>query len=300
MRKIGSVFLAIVLCQSGGLAQTAQAAPDATVRLQLDSKSGGAWLSPYMQNLAAQIQRTWQSTASRLNHGSKPAETRIGFAILRDGSIQEAAIVSSSGDAVLDKLALDALNSSSPAPDLPTVPSNVLKVTAIFDYGSPSPPLYEQKSDALHPTYSAAAPRSAGPQDKRRFGPIEVLSDTEGVDFAPYLNQVVATVKKNWYLLIPDEARPPELKKGKVVIEFAILRDGSVADMLLRAPSGDVAFDRAAWGAIAGSAPLLPLPTTFTGPELKLRFRFYYNPAKSDLSSDTTNQQGDVAKPMSK
>ncbi|HUI82972.1 MAG TPA: TonB family protein [Candidatus Binatia bacterium] len=114
-------------------------------------------------------------------------------------------------------------------------------------------------------------------------GNLEVLSDTQGVDFGPYLSRVLQAVRMNWYNLIPEEARPPLLKKGKVSIEFVILKDGKVAGMVLRGPSGDVALDRAAWGGITASVPFAPLPNEFHGPYLALRFHFYYNPGKGDL-----------------
>src|SRR5208283_1500743 len=57
-------------------------------------------------------------------------------------------------------------------------------------------------------------------------GNLEVLSDTEGVDFGPYLSRVLQAVRINWYNLIPEEARAPLMKKGKVSIEFVILKDG--------------------------------------------------------------------------
>lgn len=92
-------------------------------------------------------------------------------------------------------------------------------------------------------------PASDGSQDKTHSA-LEVLTDTERVDFGPYFNKLVTDVRKNWYRLIPDEARPPQLKTGKVAVEFAILPDGKIAGMVVRTPSGDVALDRAAWGAI--------------------------------------------------
>jgi len=73
------------------------------------------------------------------------------------------------------------------------------------------------------------------------------------------------------------------MKKGKLQIEFAITKDGKVADMRLTAGSGDVALDRAAWAGISASNPFPPLPGDFTGPYLALRFRFFYNPDKADL-----------------
>jgi TonB family protein len=114
----------------------------------------------------------------------------------------------------------------------------------------------------------------------RQLGNLEVLSDTQGVDFGPYLQRILQDVRENWYHLIPESA---EMKKGKLAIEFAITKDGKVADMRLIASSGDVALDRPAWGSITASNPFPPLPRDFTGPYLALRFRFYYNPDKADL-----------------
>jgi TonB family protein len=114
----------------------------------------------------------------------------------------------------------------------------------------------------------------------RQLGALDILSDTQGVDFGPYLQRILEDVRQNWYRLIPESA---EMKKGKLAIEFAIAKDGSIADMRLVATSGDAALDRAAWGGIFSSNPFPPLPSEFTGPYLALRFRFYYNPDKSDL-----------------
>jgi TonB family protein len=117
----------------------------------------------------------------------------------------------------------------------------------------------------------------------RTFGNLEVLSDTQGVDFGPYLQRVVDAVRRNWYTLIPEAARAPLLKRGKVAIEFAILPDGKVAGMKITGVSGDVSLDRAAWGGITASNPFAPLPSEYHAPYLALRFRFYYNPQKGDM-----------------
>ncbi len=114
-------------------------------------------------------------------------------------------------------------------------------------------------------------------------GNMEILSDTMGVDFGPYLARVLNDVRRNWYQLIPEVARAPLMKRGRVAIEFAIMKDGSVAGMRLVDPSGDVSLDRAAWGGITASNPFQPLPGEFRGNYLALRFRFFYNPDKHDL-----------------
>jgi TonB family protein len=114
-------------------------------------------------------------------------------------------------------------------------------------------------------------------------GTMDVLSDTMGVDFGPYLARVLHDVRYNWYTLIPEIARAPLMRRGKVSIEFAIMKDGSVAGMRLTGPSGDISLDRAAWGGITASNPFPPLPGEFRGQYLALRFHFFYNPDKRDL-----------------
>jgi len=115
----------------------------------------------------------------------------------------------------------------------------------------------------------------------------EILTDTMGVDFGPYLTRIVQVVRSNWYNLLPPSVYPPLLKQGKLSIEFAILKDGSVAGMVVRTTSGDVALDRAAWASITASNPFPPLPREFVGQcpvpirddrcNLGLRFYYFYN-----------------------
>jgi TonB family protein len=106
------------------------------------------------------------------------------------------------------------------------------------------------------------------------MGPMEVLTDTMGVDFGPYLNRVLHDVRETWYQLIPEAA---SFKKGWVTIDFYILKDGSVQGLRVVDSSGDVTLDRPAYGSIKGSDPFQPLPREFPGPYLGLRFRFFYN-----------------------
>jgi TonB family protein len=114
----------------------------------------------------------------------------------------------------------------------------------------------------------------------RQLGAVDILSDTHGVNFGPYLKSILEKVRENWYRLIPESAK---IKKGKLAIEFAIKPDGSIAAIRLVATSGDASLDRAALLGISASNPFPALPSDFTGPYFALRFRFYYNPDKSDL-----------------
>ena len=114
-------------------------------------------------------------------------------------------------------------------------------------------------------------------------GDFEILSDTLGVDFAPYLQRMRMQIMNNWMNLIPEAARAPLRKKGMVVIEFSILKDGTVTGVRLVGPSGDISLDRAAFGAITASNPMPQLPTDFRGDYFTIRGRFFYNPDRNEM-----------------
>ncbi len=109
-------------------------------------------------------------------------------------------------------------------------------------------------------------------------GGVQVLSDTQGVDFNGWLQRWHRETERTWDPLIPDEVNPPILKSGMVAIRFKVLPNGRLMDgsLVLEGRSGDVALDRAAWGALTGSN-YPPLPRDFHGPYLELRAYFLYN-----------------------
>ncbi len=125
----------------------------------------------------------------------------------------------------------------------------------------------EKKSDEKKPDIAAQG------------GGIEILSDTMGVDFGPYMKQLKYAVQIHWNKLIPEVALPPLSKSGTVIIELAVMKDGHVRGMKLVKSSGVWQLDRAAWGGITEAIPLPTLPSEFKGDYLKLRCNFIYNPA---------------------
>jgi TonB family protein len=146
-----------------------------------------------------------------------------------------------------------------------------------------------QQAASGHPpstTYSGGGGGEYGNASHPRAStndPMEILSDTLGVDFGPYMKRLHYTVQSHWDPLIPESAMPPVMKKGVVVIQFSITKDGRVEGMKLVSSSGDVALDRAAWGAITDAIPLPNLPLQFTSDFLTIRARFYYNPDRNEL-----------------
>jgi TonB family protein len=115
------------------------------------------------------------------------------------------------------------------------------------------------------------------------LGGMEILSDTMGVDFGPYMARLKYLIEHTWWPLIPEEAMPPLSKKGVTLIRFKIGPDGTLQEMTLDGRSGTTSLDRAAWGAIKGAQPLPPLPKSFKGPYLEIRGGFLYNVRPEDM-----------------
>jgi TonB family protein len=143
-------------------------------------------------------------------------------------------------------------------------------ICSAFAFAQDSATSTERKQEA-----PASNPNTAGLEG------IDILTDTMGVDFGPYLQRVLKTVKHNWYNLSPPSARAPRMMRGVVSIEFAILKTGKIAGMKLVGSTGDVPLDKAAWQGITDTR-FPPLPSEFSGQYLGLRFHFVYSPAKPD------------------
>jgi TonB family protein len=104
---------------------------------------------------------------------------------------------------------------------------------------------------------------------------MQLLSDPLGVDFKPYLLQVLASVRRNWMAIVPDSARMG--RRGLVLIQFSIDRRGSIPKMVIASTSGIPAFDRAAVAGISASNPFPPLPPAYKGDQIRLQMAFSYN-----------------------
>lgn len=105
---------------------------------------------------------------------------------------------------------------------------------------------------------------------------IELKSDPQGADFRPYLAQILAIVKRNWFSVLPESARLGVLR-GHTVLQFVVNQDGSIPKLVIASPSGLDPLDRAAVAGLSMSNPLPPLPKDFKGPFIRLQFSFNYN-----------------------
>ncbi|MFZ0742998.1 MAG: energy transducer TonB [Terracidiphilus sp.] len=211
----------------------------------------------------------------------------------------------------IDKKTLEALNKATPPP-LPAPEKQPDVHPSVQPPPPPIPPKSESQFEAPKPQAVPARPNfamnSQSPADQLRdamrnasrsrgsgasnlpsdgglsmhpgagSGGVQVLSDTQGVDFSSWLQRWHWETERTWDPLIPDEVNPPILKSGVVIIRFKVLPNGRLMDgsMQLEGRSGDTGLDRAAWGALTGSN-YPPLPREFHGPYLELRAEFLYN-----------------------
>ena len=101
-----------------------------------------------------------------------------------------------------------------------------------FAMGSQNP------ADQLQEAMKNAA-RSHGQGDAGALGPnvmpqhpgagtggVQVLSDTQGVDFSSWLQRWHYETERTWDPLIPDEVNPPIYKSGMVAVQFRVLPNG--------------------------------------------------------------------------
>jgi len=112
---------------------------------------------------------------------------------------------------------------------------------------------------------------------------VQILTPHEGVDFTPYTNHLVESIKRNWYAKMPQEAKAG--LKGKVVVRFKIQKNGKLARTpMVESNSGNKQLDNAAVSAIRASVPFGRLPEAFKGPNIELSFIFLYNLPPSVLN----------------
>ena len=116
------------------------------------------------------------------------------------------------------------------------------------------------------------------PSSGRQQSQLQLLSDPMGADFRPYMLQILQTVRRNWFAVMPESARLG--RRGTVALQFAIAKDGTVTKIVFATNSGVDSLDRAAVASISMANPLPPLPVEFRGNVVRLQLTFAYNNAR--------------------
>jgi TonB family protein len=199
------------------------------------------------------------------------------------------------------KIELPSLNSVAPPPPTVAKPKMILE-----NVGSPPPPPIPSQSRVAIPNTSVAeairqnsrgtpsgglmvGDPGAGtggygeglnlpPSPGGQASALELKSDPMGVDFHPYLIQILGTIRRNWYAVMPESVKLG--RRGKVGLLFAITKSGTVSKVTWAFQSGADALDKAAVAAISASNPFPPLPAEFKGDRVVLQLNFAYNVPK--------------------
>jgi hypothetical protein len=191
-----------------------------------------------------------------------------------------------------------------PTPPLPEAPKPQIVTRqpapsqAIPDAPSSNLPPAPSAGQGADQTARATSPGSRLSQGRSEAGPggrvgkqaagtgVEILSDTQGVDFRDYIKRLLRQIRDAWIPLIPEECQPPLNKEGWTLIRFTIMPDGTIkaGEMHLDDSTRDRAIDKAAWGSITSVGQFAPLPKEFKGPNLELRIQFIIsrNPPTTD------------------
>ena len=102
-----------------------------------------------------------------------------------------------------------------------------------------------------------------------------IVSDTQGVDFSPWLHLIYYRVRDNWYSVIPELIRTGT--KGKVVLIFDVRNNGRAESLQVLRSSGLSPYDRAAVSSVKLSEPFPSFPTAFKGELITVQFTYTYN-----------------------
>src|ERR1051326_1096476 len=120
-------------------------------------------------------------------------------------------------------------------------------------------------------TGQGAAPQQDQDSTKGRVtsrGTIEIVSGHDGLDSNRYMGEVFQKLNSQGTF---QARNVPGGKSGKVVVEFVVLRDGSLGSAKIMHSTVDQAISQAQVDAIRSAAPFPALPEKFKGKSLKMR-----------------------------
>ena len=100
----------------------------------------------------------------------------------------------------------------------------------------------------------------------------DIQFDAKGVEFGPWLRRFVAQVKSNWFIPQAAMSRP-----GRVVIQFYIIKNGTIRDLQIVKPSTIEGYTTAAFNALRLSNPTMPLPPEYPVDAAFFTVTFHYN-----------------------
>ncbi|MGA8765925.1 MAG: TonB C-terminal domain-containing protein, partial [Candidatus Acidiferrales bacterium] len=253
-------------------------------RIEIRPETQDASVDAYLQHLLAQLKKSWLAFIPDEASNGRAATVTVVLEIEPDGVLLKGdpRIESTSGSAKLDQAAVYAIRYWRQYDRLPPgFQQPRLTVHASFSYNLGTTTKVEIPPKNAH---GGVSTRIVGPPVDASG--VEILTDTHGVDFGPYVKRMLSRLKTNWYAAMPEQAKMGE--KGKVAIILTVLWNGELSpeNGQIDYGSGKPELDKAALDAVRNSGPLESLPQAFDGSYVKLRVVFLYNIRPEDAARE--------------
>jgi TonB family protein len=100
----------------------------------------------------------------------------------------------------------------------------------------------------------------------------DIQFDSMGIDFGPWLRRFKQQVERNW--IVPNAAMT---YRGRVVIQFNVLRNGTIIDLNVVQPAGFPSLTSSALNALKLSNPTAALPPEYPAERVFFTVTFHYN-----------------------
>ncbi len=102
---------------------------------------------------------------------------------------------------------------------------------------------------------------------KHKRVPITVTQAVKQYTLDDYMKDMERQIKSNW--------QPPQNSfKNKTIVNFQILKDGTIKNSKISQTSGDPEFDKGAMLALINTKKLPPLPNNILGESIDISFTF--------------------------
>ena len=130
-----------------------------------------------------------------------------------------------------------------------------------------------EPSAATGPSETPATPSTTPGAGTEGSGVVGV--DLGALGHAWYRDSVAAALRRHWVRPVLEAREVLE-----ITVSFEILRDGTVRNVRIAAPSGVPSLDRSALRAVVDASPLPPLPTSWRDPSVSAEFLFRWLPGE--------------------
>ncbi len=160
-----------------------------------------------------------------------------------------------------------------PAPEPPPQQAEGLNAPVPPPPPQPSRPLRGGTGNAFEDLGRYLAPDNLeNPNGGQAEQSADIQFDSRGIDFGPWLRRFKNQVERNW--IVPPAAMS---LRGRVVIQFYVLRNGTIVDLRVVQPASVPALTSAALSALKLSNPTAPLPPDYPVDRVLFTVTFHYN-----------------------